>query len=209
MLSNESSHCFPKPWTKCSLATEFFTEGRDSCRQTKFHHSWKFSWILLCPTIFSWAGHALDFGPSKIDEGQSPPQMKETKIAFLILCVQIGRSRKQEHQVLHLDLQVKQIKNERLWKSSFGFCFANQHIKHGFLHFCLARVFPATFLNFGHQAALQFEQLVDAKYRNLSHSEISVFNKNLSFWKTVILVDNMHSFFYGVKILALMASLGL
>ena len=125
--------------------------------------------------FFSWAGHALDFGPSKIDEGQSPPQMKETKIAFLILCVQIGRSRKQEHQFLHLDLQVKQIKNERLWKSSFGFCSANQHIKHGFLHFCLARVFPATFLNFGHQAALQFEQLVDAKYRNPSHSEISVF----------------------------------
>jgi len=104
--------------------------------------------------------------------------MKETKIAFLILCVQIGKSRKQEHQLLHLDLQVKQIKKLKTLKIKFRFLLCKSTHQTWIFAFLSCSCFSATFLNFGHQAALQFEQLVDAKYRNPSHSEISVFFQN-------------------------------
>ena len=113
--------------------------------------------------------------PARLTKVRALPKWKKQKLHFwFCVCKSEGPENKSISFCIWICKSNKS-KNERHWKSSFGFCFANQHIKHGFLHFCLARVFPATFLNFGHQAALQFEQLVDAKCRNPSHSEISVF----------------------------------
>ena len=124
--------------------------------------------------FFSWAGHALGFGPSQIDEGQSPPQMKETKIAFLILCAN-RKAPKTRASVFAFGFASQTNQKMKDFENQVSVLLCKSTHQTWIFAFLSCSCFSATFLNFGHQAALQFEQLVDAKYRNPSHSEISVF----------------------------------